>query len=85
MTDSKIEPKELTLENLQEVILKEVDPILDLHGGSCKILELDTDSKQITLSLRGACTGCPSASITLYNGIVPIIQEHFPEVEVLLG
>jgi Fe-S cluster biogenesis protein NfuA len=34
----------------------------------------------VYLQLRGACSGCPSSSITLKNGIESMLQHFVPEV-----
>ena len=73
------------LEKIQEIIEKEVNPYLQMHQGSAEVLEFNEDGI-LTLRLFGGCSGCPSSAITLFNGIVPILKEHCPEIkEVILG
>ena len=71
---------EITIEKIQKVVEEEINPILQFHSGSCEIKGLD--SNVLTLQLRGGCAGCPASQITLYNGIVPILQQHFPGIEI---
>ena len=72
------------IEKLKEVIEKEINPQLGLHAGGCELL--DVDDGVVTLRLYGGCSGCPSSQITLFNGIVPILKERFPEIkDVILG
>lgn len=65
-------------EAIQKVIKEEIDPILKLHNGACELD--DYADGVITLRLTGGCVGCPSSKITLFNGIMPILQERFPEL-----
>ena len=76
---------ELTKENIQKVLDESINPQLELHQGGCSIVDLNADEKLLTVNLTGGCVGCPSARLTLYNGIVPILQESFPELQVELA
>jgi Fe-S cluster biogenesis protein NfuA len=72
------------LEQIQKVIETEINPQLALHAGSCQLVGFDDGI--LTIKLFGGCSGCPSSQITLFNGIVPILKEKFPEIEdVMLG
>jgi Fe/S biogenesis protein NfuA len=72
------------IEKLKDVIENEINPQLQLHAGGCELL--DVDDGVVTLRMYGGCSGCPSSTITLFNGIVPILKEHFPEIrDVILG
>ena len=35
----------------------------------------------VYLQLRGACSGCPSSSVTLKSGIESMLQHFVPEVK----
>ena len=35
----------------------------------------------VYLQMQGACSGCPSSSITLKNGIENMLKHYVPEVE----
>jgi len=75
---------EISLEEINKLIEDDINPMLSLHNGFAKGTEYDKDGHILFLELKGGCAGCPSSSITLYNGIVPILQEKFPEIEVIL-
>ena len=76
---------DLTLENLKKIVENEINPVLALHSGSCEVKNLDLETNTVSVRLHGGCVGCPSSTITLYNGIVPILQEHFPELQIDLA
>ena len=72
------------IEAVKKVIEEEINPQLELHAGGCELL--DIDDGVITLRLFGGCSGCPSSQMTLFNGIVPILKEKFPDIkDVVLG
>jgi len=72
------------IEKIKEIIDTEINPMLQLHAGGCELL--DVDDGVVTLRMYGGCSGCPSSTITLFNGIVPILKEHCPEIkDVILG
>jgi len=35
----------------------------------------------VTVTLRGACSGCPSSTATLKGGIENLLKQHLPEVK----
>ncbi len=67
---------------IKELIENEINPQLALHAGGCELV--DVEDGVVTLKLFGGCSGCPSSQITLFNGIVPIFREHFPEIKDVL-
>lgn len=64
---------------IKEVISKEINPILEIHNGSCELVKIEDNN--VYLKLKGGCAGCPSSKLTLFNGISPILLEHFPEIK----
>jgi Fe-S cluster biogenesis protein NfuA len=70
------------IEKLKEVIQNEINPSLALHAGGCELV--DVDDGVVTLRMYGGCSGCPSSTITLFNGIVPVLKDHFPEIKDVL-
>ncbi|MBM4251226.1 MAG: NifU family protein [Deltaproteobacteria bacterium] len=70
------------LEKIKEIIENEINPQLQLHAGGCELI--DVDDGVVTLRMYGGCSGCPSSTITLFNGIVPILKEHFPDIKDVL-
>jgi Fe-S cluster biogenesis protein NfuA len=47
-------------------------------GGSIKLKSYDQGV--VTVILKGACSGCPSASVTLKAGIENLLTRMVPEV-----
>ena len=72
------------IDEIKEIIENEINPQLKFHNGSCELL--DVDDGVVTIRLFGGCSGCPSSSITLFNGIAPILKERITDIkDVILG
>ncbi|MGN0848481.1 MAG: NifU family protein [Victivallaceae bacterium] len=54
---------------------------LQADGGDLEIVEID--GKLVKLRLRGACGGCPHATMTIKQGLERILRENIdPEIVV---
>ena len=62
-----------------EKALAEIRPSLQADGGDVKLVAIK--GKIVEVALKGACSGCPMAAITLKEGIERAIKEAVPEVE----
>ncbi len=81
----KVEIEAAPIENLEGVSL-EIAKILDEHvkpavandGGNIVFQAYDENTKDVHVILQGACSGCPSSTITLKNGIETMLKEMLP-------
>ena len=48
-------------------------------GGDIKFMSYDEGI--VYLTLQGSCAGCPSATVTLKNGIENMLKHYIPEVK----
>jgi len=79
------EVKSVSTENLDD-ISKEIIAILDEYikpavtsdGGNIMFQSYDANSKTVNVVLQGACSGCPSSTITLKNGIEATLKQLLP-------
>ena len=55
-----------------------IRPAVASDGGNIAFKSYDQDSKIVSVVLQGACSGCPSSTITLKNGIETMLQEMLP-------
>ncbi|MEW6676116.1 MAG: NifU family protein, partial [Nitrospirota bacterium] len=73
-------PKKLTnlqkIALIQEIIEKEIRPGLQADGGDIELI--DIDSNRVIIALRGMCTGCLMADVTI-NGIQDKLRELVSE------
>ena len=62
-----------------EEILNRIRPSIQADGGDVELVTIREDNV-IELRLKGACNGCPMATLTLKAAIERIIKEEIPEV-----
>lgn len=75
---SPIEPSEFdaTIKNLLDEYVK---PAVEGDGGA---IDFKSYNKGVvTVTLRGACSGCPSSTQTLKGGIENLLKQHLPTVK----
>ncbi|MBA7679946.1 Fe/S biogenesis protein NfuA [subsurface metagenome] len=66
-----------------EAALAQVRPALQADGGDVELV--DVNEGVVSLKLKGACAGCPMATITLRHGIERILKEQVPEVKEVIA
>jgi len=64
---------------LEGVIEKQIQPLLNEHGGGIKILSLE--DKILTVKLQGSCVECPHLNSTFEDVVKKIIFEEVPEID----
>ena len=66
------------MEEQIKAALEEIRPSLQADGGDVEYVSLDGDV--VKVRLKGACSGCPMATMTLKNGIESHLKEKVPGV-----
>ena len=64
-----------------EAVLSRVRPFMQADGGDIELLGVDGNSANVRLT--GMCAGCPSAHMTLTQGVEMALREEMPEFETL--
>ncbi len=64
-----------------EEALEGIRPALQADGGDVGLVDIDEAEGIVKVELQGACSGCPSAQITLVMGVERAIKEAVPEVK----
>ena len=54
-----------------------IKPAVEADGGYIELKSFKNGL--VTVSLKGACSGCPSSQMTLKNGIEVLLKNEFPE------
>lgn len=67
------------VEQIQELIHTRIKPAVMQDGGDIAFRKYKDGI--VFLQLRGACAGCPSAAITLKDGIEDMLKYYVPEVK----
>lgn len=73
-----------------EGIEKEIVAILDQYikpavagdGGNIAFKSYDENTKKVSVVLQGACSGCPSSTFTLKNGIETMLKDMLNDTEI---
>lgn len=66
------------VKQIKEIIETRVQPAVAQDGGS--IIFKDFADGIVYVELQGACSGCPSSTITLKSGIENMLKHYVPEV-----
>lgn len=64
---------------ISSFIEKNINTALGEHRGSCEVSNLEDGV--LSLRLVGGCAHCPSSRLTMYEFIVPTLQESFPDLK----
>ena len=67
------------IEQIKELIETRVRPAVAQDGGD--IIYKGYKDGRLYLAMQGACSGCPSSTVTLKRGIEGLIRHYVPEVE----
>ncbi|MEQ9116357.1 MAG: NifU family protein [Rickettsiales bacterium] len=67
------------VKEIKEIIEHRVRPAVAQDGGD--IIFHSFKDGILKLELHGACSGCPSSTVTLKNGIENMIRHYVPEIE----
>ena len=65
-------------------VLNEIRPMLQRDGGDIELVDV-RDNGQVLVKLRGACSGCPGAAMTLKLGVERILKEKVPGVKEVIA
>lgn len=64
--------------NIKSVLNREIRPVVALDGGD--IVFHKYEDNVLYIHMKGACSGCPSSTVTLKEGIEARMRELFPEI-----
>lgn len=79
ISEEKNNVEERTYSNIEKEIISILDeyvkPAVASDGGNILFDSFNEESKTVKVILQGACSGCPSSTITLKNGIETMLKE----------
>lgn len=83
--DSGLEGRILSDQDLKiaQILDEQIRPAVEQDGGAINFKSF-IDGK-VTVELRGACSGCPSSTVTLKTGIETILKRLVPEVKEVIA
>ncbi|MGB1309332.1 MAG: NifU family protein [Oceanihabitans sp.] len=64
-----------TSKEIINILEEYIKPAVASDGGNIQFESYDANSKKVKVILQGACSGCPSSTFTLKNGIENMLKE----------
>ena len=81
--DESLDEQNLNLDELEQKIVKILDqkirPAVARDGGDIKFKEFKDGV--VKVQLQGSCSGCPSSTMTLKQGVENLLCHYLPEVK----
>ncbi len=73
--DTKFEALDKTSQEIINILEEYVKPAVASDGGNIQFIAYDIETKKVSVLLQGACSGCPSSTFTLKNGIENMLKQ----------
>ncbi|XP_042518585.1 nifU-like protein 4, mitochondrial [Macadamia integrifolia] len=70
-----------TVAMIKELLETRIRPAVQDDGGDIEYRGYDPETGVVKLRMQGACSGCPSSSVTLKSGIENMLMHYVPEVK----
>jgi Fe-S cluster biogenesis protein NfuA len=67
------------VKKIKELIDTYVKPAVEMDGGNIEFKSYDAGI--VTVTMQGACSGCPSSTVTLQAGIEGMLKRMIPQVK----
>lgn len=67
------------IDRIEDILEEYIKPAVEMDGGAIKLSSYEDGI--VTVALQGSCSGCPSSTITLKNGIENLLKREIPEVK----
>ena len=64
-----------------QAVIERIRPLLQADGGDIELVGVDETTGVVSVRLQGACSGCPSAQMTLKMGVERHLKEKVPSVK----
>lgn len=74
----EVENLDDTSKQIVDIIEEYVKPAVASDGGNIQFKNYDPTTQKVEVILQGACSGCPSSTFTLKNGIETMLKEMLP-------
>lgn len=70
---------ESVTDDIKMLINSEIRPMVAMDGGDVEFVKYENNV--VYVKMRGACAGCPGATMTLKMGIEARLKERIPEIK----
>lgn len=71
----------MTTTEMVETVIERIRPALNADGGDIELVHMDGNTVHVRLT--GACSGCPSAEMTLQEGVQSALRRVQPGLRVV--
>ncbi|NRB59945.1 MAG: NifU family protein [Winogradskyella sp.] len=83
--ERKFEALDDTSKNIVNILEEYVKPAVASDGGNIEFRSYDDKTKKVEVLLQGACSGCPSSTFTLKNGIENMLREMLNDTSITVN
>jgi NFU1 iron-sulfur cluster scaffold homolog, mitochondrial len=73
---------DVTSQQIINILEEYVKPAVQGDGGNIMFDSFNADEKRVKVILQGACSGCPSSTFTLKNGIENMLRDMLNDKEI---
>lgn len=73
---------DITSQKIVALLDEYVKPAVASDGGNIQFVSYNKETHQVEVILQGACSGCPSSTMTLKNGIENLLQDQLQNSEI---
>lgn len=75
---------DVTSQQIINILEEYVKPAVTADGGNIAFENFDAETKKVSVTLQGACSGCPSSTFTLKNGIENMLRQMLNDNEIIV-
>jgi len=83
--EQKFEALDDTSKNIVNILEEYVKPAVASDGGNIEFRSYDEQTKKVEVLLQGACSGCPSSTFTLKNGIESMLRDMLNDTSITVN
>lgn len=75
---------DITSQQIINILEEYVKPAVAADGGNISFNSYDDKTKLVSVTLQGACSGCPSSTFTLKNGIENMLRQMLNDNDIIV-
>jgi len=79
---SNFDSLDVTSQKIINILEEYVKPAVQADGGNILFDSFDETEKRVKVVLQGACSGCPSSTFTLKNGIENMLKDMLNDADI---
>lgn len=73
------------VQRIKSILDEYIKPAVEMDGGAIQFHTFDEESGVLTVQLQGSCSGCPSSTVTLKQGIENLMKRMVPTVKEVIA